>query len=105
MSRFKGRSKRWAKKIKKARWLSYKREMLATGNWIEVEENTLAPKGVASDYPPYVPTHLGGARKKGKNVNAYTNIYGLPPRGVMRRMKTQAKLLGLTVRQFITGNW
>jgi hypothetical protein len=77
--------------------------MLATGNWVEVEENTLVPKGVASNYPPYVPTHLGGKRKKGKGKNI--SAYDLPPRDVMRRMKTQAKILGLTVRQFITGNW
>jgi len=104
MAKFRGRSKRWNKKIRKSRWKTDKKEMLSSG-WVEVGNNMLVPKEQAIDYPTYVPTHLGGKVVKGRSSSLYENVPGLPRRSEVRRLKKFAKTKGWTLRQFISGHW
>jgi hypothetical protein len=90
----------WNHKIRKHRWKSYKKELLARG-FVEVAENTLVVASQARDYPPYVPTHLGGKAERGRNIKIEKYPSGLPPRGIMRQIKKLARREGSTVRQYM----
>lgn len=104
MSKFRGRGKRWRKSLRRARWKTYKKERLANG-WVEVAENCLVPKGQADDYPPFIPTHLGGKAEKGRNVKLENHTRDLPNRSIMRGVKKNAKKMGISVRQYMFGEW
>ena len=102
MSKFRGRGKRWKRKIYRARWRAHKKEQLARG-WVEVAENTLVPPRAAKDYPPYVPTHLGGTRDFGSRIKSR---FDLPRRGAMKDINKFAKRFGVTPRQYMKdANW
>lgn len=90
----------WKKNIRRARWKSYKKELLSTG-WVEIAENTLVVKSQEKDYPPYIPTHLGGKAEKGRNTRIEVYPPGPPPRGVVRDIRKIAKREGVTLRQYM----
>ena len=103
MSKFRGRNKRWNKKTRKARWKTYKKELIATGQWSEISENTLVTKTSAVDYPEYTPTHLGGKVEKGGKFNLTASGRDLPRRSEMNKYKKNAKRMKMTVRQYMFG--
>ena len=94
------KARRWNKSIRKSRWRTHKKWALANG-WVEVAENTLVPAIQRDDFPPYVPTHLGGKAEKGRNIKIEKRPSGPPPRGVMRSIRKQAKKENVTIRQFM----
>lgn len=104
MSRFKGRAKRWKKKLQKERWLAIKKESLARG-MVEVSENTLVPSSYAQEYETFIPTHLGGKIPYGSNKKLSRKGEGLPKRSIVRELRKQAKRFGITLRQYMNGHW
>jgi len=95
------KAKRWKRSIRRARWKTYKKELLAKG-WVEVYENTFVTKSQAIDYPPYIPTHLGGKAEKGQKVRPPRHL-PYPPRGEIRKLKKYLKSKRITLRQWFSG--
>lgn len=97
------KAKRWKKSINRARWKTYKKELLARG-FVEVSENTLVVASATDNYPIYVPTHLGGKVEKGQRIRPPRHL-SYPRRSEVRDLKKYLKQKGITVRQWFSGQW
>lgn len=104
MSKFRGRGRRWRKSNRRARGKENKRFYLANG-WVEVSENILVPASSAKDYPPYIPTHLGGKAEKRRCIKL-TKPQDWPRRSEVKKLKIWAKRENYTIRQLLgDGGW